>query len=156
MRPTSFPFQHTKETMERLAALIERDLKQQVPQPGYRRLRRGEKGPTGRLKRSLSVDAFPTQNDEWTIGVSYEAYGNYTNFGTRPYAPRWREQIDLTLFDLPQFAGYRKGIGGIRPQYWLSLSRNENRYIKEINASLEIDFESFINNVVENLSKPII
>lgn len=154
MRQPSFPFQHTKETMERLAVMIERDLKEQVPQPGYRALRKGERGPTGKLKRSLSVNAFPVKNEEFTIAVGYEMYGNYTNFGTRQYAGRWQQLANQSLFELPNFAGYRRGSYGIRPQYWLSLSRQENRYIKEITTSLEMDFESFINNVVENLSKP--
>lgn len=154
MRAAGFPFQHTKETMERLATMIEKDLKEQVPQPGYRPLRRGDRGPTGKLKNSLSVTAFPVKNEEFTIAVGYEMYGNYTNFGTKKYAARWQQLANQSLFELPNFAGYRKGLGGIRPQYWLSLSRQENRYIKEINASLEIDFDTFINNIVENLSKP--
>lgn len=155
MRDNSFPFHNTKETMERLARLIERDLKEQVPQPGYRMLRRGDKGPTGRLKQSLRVDAYPEKNDEWTLGVSYEMHGNYTNFGTRlPEVSSWRDKANLSIFELPAFRGYKKGTKGIRPQYWLSLSRLENKYLKQLEAGIELDFENFINTVVQNLSKP--
>ena len=144
----SFPFQQTKQTMERLAALVRRDLQSQIPQRGQNPY------ATGKLQSSLNVDAYE-DGDQWTIGVSYDDVGNYTNFGTRPYSSRWKAQSQQSFFDLPQFAGYKKGRGGIRPQYWLSLSRQENKYIKELEGALELDFETFMNSVIDNLSKPL-
>ena len=146
----SFPFQNTKKTMERLASMVERDLLEQVPQ-------RGANNPyaTGDLKRSLNVSTFNTSDDEWTIAVTYDQHGNYTNFGTRVYSGRWQQLKDASFFDLPRFAGYKRGKGGIRPQYWLSLSRQENKYLKELEKSIELDFDTFINKVIENLSKPL-
>ena len=128
--------------MDRLASLVKRDLLSQVPVD------------TGKLKRSLNVESYMEKGEDWTIAVSYEDYGNYTNFGTRPYSSRWKELSEKSIFDLPKFAGYKKGVGGIRPQYWLSLSRQENKYMKEIEKSVELDFDTFINKMVQNLSKP--
>ena len=139
--------------MDRLAILVKQDLLSQIPRqgnvPSYFE-------STGKLKRSLDVNSYEEKGEGWTIAVSYENYGNYTNFGTtRKYAPRWKELSQKSIFELPKYEGYKRGIAGIRPQYWLSLSRQENKYMKEIEKSLEVDFDTFINKMVQNLSKPI-
>ena len=142
-----FPYHQTEKTMQRLAQLVKRDLLNQVPQPGQNPY------ATGQLRSSLNVNEFQ-DGDEWTIAVTYDQVGNYTNFGTRQYGTRWRELKDVSFFDLPNFAGYRKGTMGIRPQYWLSLSRQENKYIKELEGAVELDFDTFITNVIQNYSRP--
>jgi len=78
---------------------------------------------TGKLKRSLKVQYFLKPN---SMGYSFKYldYGVYTNLGTgRHYNIKWGTKESIP-YNLPPFIGYRsgKGTGGIRPQYWLSLS----------------------------------
>lgn len=147
MRAASFPFNETEEYMKQLAQTIKADLKRQVPQPGKNRY------ATGRLRDSLEVEQTKV-NDTWTVGVSYPFYGNYTIYGTRPQDPDWLTEAQKGLFDLPNFQSYRPGKAGIRPQYWLSLSRKKNKYLKQLEAAVTEDYNSLISGMVENLSKP--
>jgi hypothetical protein len=130
-------FERTERNLRRVAAMMQETIKSQAP------IR------TGRLERSIEVDVVQDDNGEWDILIYYSNYGNYTNFGTRPYFER--NQLDKNLFGMSRFRGYEKGKGGIRPQYWLSLRGQEQRFQGPIEQGLETDMLTFMDNAIKNL-----
>jgi len=133
-----------KSTMKSIANMIQRDIKRQVPQPGQNPY------ATGRLKSRTNVDLRKDANGEWSILISYPFYGNYTAFGTRQYS-NWREETQLNIFDRSAFSGYRKGRDGIRPQNWLSLRRDRQKYEDYIREELNEDILVFVEKYVNQL-----
>ena len=133
-----------KQTMRQIANMIQRDIKRQVPQPGQNPY------ATGNLKSKTNVDLRKDGNGEWSILITYPFYGGYTAFGTRQYS-NWREQSGLNIFERSPFSGYRKGRRGIRPQNWLSLSRERQRYEEYIREELNEDILVFVENYVNQL-----
>lgn len=133
-----------RNTMKQISNMILRDIKRQVPQPGQNPY------ATGNLKSKTNVDLRKSPDGDWQILVSYPFYGNYTNYGTRQYS-NFREQRGLNLFDTDPFTGYRKGNGGIRPQNWLSLRQEQQRYADYIQKELGEDLQVFVERYVNQL-----
>lgn len=79
---------------------------------------------TGALRDSINVNVTKTQRG-WTLNTSYLFYGVYQNLGTGlPYQnSNIRYGTAATNpFRLPPARPYQKGIGGIEPRYWLSIT----------------------------------
>lgn len=101
---------------------------------------------TGRLKRSIKVK-YQRSNDSVSYSFGYLDYGVYVNLGTKQYNTiKWGSKQSIP-FDLPPFRGYRKGKGGIQPQYWLSLS--EAVGIKDFKESIKNDIKEYIKNSIK-------
>lgn len=130
-----------RKIMKDVANKMARDLRRQVPQRGQNPY------ATGKLKSRLAVEARKDADGNWSIFMTYPSYGNYTAFGTRQYS-NWREQTGLNIFDRAAFSGYRKGRGGIRPQNWLSLSRERQEYEDLIQEQLGESLEVFVDRLV--------
>ena len=77
--------------------------------------------PGGSLKNSIKINVVKTA-DGWRITRSYNAYGVYTNLGTKPYNDVKYGTKQSNPFFLPAWnPAPGKGIGGIQPRYWESL-----------------------------------
>lgn len=139
------------ETLARLGDRIIRNARarimRQVPQRGQNPF------ATGRLKDSVT---FAWRKDSatgtWGLQVDYLPYGNYTNYGTRNFAGGWRAARDAGFFGR-DFQGYRRGRGGIRPQYWLSLRGDRPVYEAIVEAELRTTFQTFLNNTISGFSR---
>lgn len=90
---------------------------------------------TGKLLRSISVE--PKSN---TIEIYYLDYGTYTNYGTGRYYPGKFKYG--TNPDPGSYRSYRKGKGGIRPQYWTAMSDSDANRI-EIMIAEEVEKQTF-------------
>lgn len=106
-----------------------------VPQPGQNPY---AKGP---LKKSLKVSFYVRGN---TIGYSfgYLDYGVYTNLGTYQYNTVKYGSPESSPYKLPPFRGYKKGQGGIQPQYWMSLG--QAKLLSKFRQDIQDDLRSYI------------
>lgn len=127
-----------KDVLVKVARMMESDIRRNIPRqgamPNYFR-------STGNLKRSLRVGV-DAQGD--AIEVEFVSYGKFTAFGTRQYYDS--EAAQNTFFGMKAPRVYRKGKGGIRPQYWLSLRNRQDRYDTFIQENLQIGLNEFIEN----------
>lgn len=142
----SFPYQKTAIAMQQIANKIQRDFVEQAPQPGQNPY------ATGSLRDSIRVTAYSRGVDNWTIAATYNDYGNYVAFGTgRHYNAAAFAQRE-NFFEIPSPQRYKYLGNGIRPQYWLSLSRKEREYTKLINDAIQLDLQSFVTSTIKNLT----
>lgn len=118
-----------------LGALTQLYLSGKVPQPGQNPY------ATGRLQRSLKISYF-VNSDSIGYKFSYLDYGVYTNLGTKQYNEIKYGSIKSSPFNLPPFRGYVKGSGGIRPQYWTSMT--EAGLLKKFKDDIKNDLKSYI------------
>lgn len=127
-----------KDVLIKVARMMESDIRRNIPRqgsmPSYFR-------STGNLKRSLRVGV-DAKGD--AIEVEFASYGKFTAFGTKQYRDREAEQD--TFFGMKAPRVYRKGRGGVRPQYWLSLRNRQDRYDAFIQENLQIGINEFIEN----------
>ena len=127
-----------KEVLTKVARMMELDIRRNIPRkgalPNYF-------PSTGVLKDSLRVNV-DSKGD--TIEVEFASYGKYTAFGTRQYYDA--EAANDTFFGMKAPRVYRKGKGGIRPQYWLSLRNRQDRYDDFIQQNLQMGLNEFIEN----------
>lgn len=130
--------QTIKEVLERVARMMYTDIRRNVPrkgsQPSYFQ-------NTGDLKRSLRVEV-DSRGD--AIEVTFKDYGKYTAFGSRNY--RDEQASEDTFFGMKVPRVYKRGKGGIRPQYWLSLRNRQDKYDDFIEKNLQIGLNEFIEN----------
>jgi hypothetical protein len=145
------------ETLKRLGDRIIRNAKarieRQVPSPrnnprpsGRDRLVR-----TGNLLRSLQFNWDKNSSGSWALTVDYLDYGVYTAFGT---STRYKDEAARQAgFFGREFRGYRRGKGGIRPQYWLSLRDDRPVYEAIVEAELRMTFQTFLNNTISGFSR---
>ncbi len=90
-------------------------LKLQAPQPP--RSRFGNPYATGRLRDSIRATVL-NQN---TLSISFNRYGIYTDFGSG------NERVQSTgPFGMPARQNYTRGTGGIKPQYWTTLTQYQD------------------------------
>ncbi len=133
-----------KDVLTRVARMMYSDIRKNVPrkgtQPSYFK-------STGDLKRSLRVSV-DSRGD--AIEVFFEPYGKYTAFGTNSKnggGQYFDEQASRdTFFGMRAPRVYRKGTAAIRPQYWLSLSDQREKYEEFIEKNLQIGLDEFIEN----------
>jgi hypothetical protein len=130
--------QTVKDVLIKVARMMESDIRRNIPRkgtmPNYFE-------STGNLKNSLRVNV-DSRGD--AIEVEFASYGKFTAFGTRQY--RDDEAAQDTFFGMKAPRIYKKGKGGIRPQYWLSLRNREDRYNDFIQKNLQIGLDKFIEN----------
>lgn len=128
---------------QRIIRNAEARIRRQVPQRG--------RNPyaTGRLASSLEFRWEKGANNEWALEVDYLDYGKYTNFGTREY----NSYRDQSFFGMGEWRGYRRGQGGIRPQFWLSLRGDRPVYEAIVEAELQMTWQTFLNNTISNLGR---
>jgi hypothetical protein len=136
-----------KKTMEDIAAMMRSDIMRQVPQPGN-----NPRNPyaTGRLKRNVRVFLNKNRQGDIDIIISYPKYGGYTNYGTRGNS-NLQDQVGKPYFVRDPFVGYREGKKGIRPQNWLSLSQERQKYETFINEEIGEDVRVFVEKYVNQL-----
>ena len=127
-----------KDVLTKVARMMESDIRRNIPRqgslPNYFE-------STGNLKRSLKVGV---NTDGDAIEVEFAPYGKFTAFGTRQYRDREAEQD--TFFGMKAPRVYKKGKGGVRPQYWLSLRNRQDRYDTFIQENLQMGLNEFIEN----------
>jgi hypothetical protein len=132
------------ETLELVKEKMERDLKRQVPQ--YPRSpfssRRSD------LKNSLRVNV---NKQTTSITFDFLNYGIYTIYGTGQ--ERDESSYNKSIFEMPAATRYVKGRFGIRPQYWISLSAVQQRYMDLIEENLNVGFEEFIEKYINDITK---
>jgi hypothetical protein len=116
----------------------------QIPSP-----RNGNPYATGRLASSFSF-TWEKINGEWSLRANYDDHGKYTAFGTRAYFDGAARTVG---FFGREFRGYRRGQGGIRPQYWLSLRGDQPVYEAIVEAELRVTYQTFLNNTLSGLSR---
>tara|TARA_R110000772_G_scaffold261080_1_gene379368 strand:+ start:59 stop:505 length:447 start_codon:yes stop_codon:yes gene_type:complete len=134
-----------KKTMEEIANMMRSDIMRQVPQPGQNPY------ATGALKRNVKVFTNKNRDGDIDIIISYPTYGGYTNYGTRDESNR-NNELAKPYFIRDAFAGYSKGgIRGIKPQNWLSLSQERQRYETFIDEEIGEDVRVFIEKYVNQL-----
>ena len=101
--------------LRRLGDRIIAILKLQAPQPP--RSRYGNPYATGRLRDSIRA----TVRNQNSLSISYNRYGIYTDFGSG------QNRVQATgPFGMPARQNYQLGRGGIRPQYWTTLTQYED------------------------------
>lgn len=103
---------------------------------------------TGALKRTLKVQYY-INSTGMGYSFKYKDYGVYVNLGTGIHNTiKWGTKASIP-YNLPKFVGYRsgKGTGGIRPQYWLSLSGAVG--LEEFRKGLTEDIKSYIKSNVK-------
>jgi hypothetical protein len=101
---------------------------------------------TGRLKRSIKV-SYKRSNDSVSYSFGYLHYGVYVNLGTKQYNTiKWGSKESIP-FNLPAYRGYRKGNGGIQPQYWLSLS--QDLAIKRFKQGIIDDIKEYVKSTIK-------
>jgi hypothetical protein len=130
------------ETLELVKEKMERDLKRQVPQ--YPRSPFSSR--RSNLKNSLRVNV---NKQTTSITFDFLNYGIYTIYGTKN--ERDESAYNKSIFELPAAVRYSKGNFGIRPQYWISLSAVQQRYMDLIEENLNIGFEEFINKYINDI-----
>lgn len=74
---------------------------------------------TGYLKSTVKVSAVDKK-----VEIDYTGYGAYTNYGTGKYyqSSKFKYGTEITP---GYFKGYKRGTGGIRSQYWTSISLSD-------------------------------
>ena len=132
---------------ERIIRNAERRIRQQVPRPGNRP---NNPYATGTLARSLRFSWGQTESGVWSLSIDFADHGKYTAFGTRTY---YDSRAREAGFFGREFRGYRRGRGGIRPQYWLSLRGDQPVYEAVVEAELRVTYETFLNNTLSNLKR---
>lgn len=132
---------------ERIIRNAQRRIGDQIPRPSNRPT---NPYATGKLARSLRFSWEKTEQDVWSLEVSYADYGKYTAFGTRNYNDSAAREVG---FFGREFRGYSRGRGGIRPQQWLSLRGDQPIYEAIIEAELKMTYETFLNNTISNLKR---
>jgi hypothetical protein len=132
---------------ERIIRNAQRRIMQQVPRPGNRPV---NPYATGNLARSVRFNWEKTEQDIWSLEITYATHGVYTAFGTRSYNDSAAREAGFFGRD---FRGYERGRGGIRPQYWLSLRGDQPVYEAIIEAELKMTYETFLNNTISGLKR---
>jgi hypothetical protein len=121
--------------LEDIAKQILDVYRRQVPSPSNNpdpsRLRR-----TGRLRSSLGYRVLSNN----TISIYFNRYGIYPDLGTGPFA----DTTSTNPFGLPAYRGYERGFGGIRPQYWTSLSSEEDAIVTGLEEQLSTIIEEMV------------
>jgi hypothetical protein len=152
------------ETLKRLGERIIRNAKarimRQIPSRG------NNPRPSGRdrlVRTNNLLDSFNLTWDKMPLGAyalnaTYEDYGNYNLFGTKPHAINTRDQgfFGMRFFGYRDGRGTGKGLGrgaGIRPQGWLSLYGDKPVYEAIVEAELRLTFQTFLNNTISGFSK---
>lgn len=126
-----------KVALEDIAKGILDVYRRQVPSPSNNpepsRLKR-----TGRLRSSLGYRIL--NNNQ--ISIYFNRYGIYTDLGTGRNA----DTATTNVFGLPPSRGYTdgRGFGGIQPQYWTSLSGEEDAIL----TGLEDELARIVENMV--------
>lgn len=137
------------EALQRVGQRIIRNaaarIRRQVPQRGRNPF------ATGALAESLRFNWVKGATDAWELQVDYLDYGKYTAFGTDPYFDRAAR--DAGFFGMKEFRGYRRGQGGVRPQYWLSLRGDRPVYEAIVEAELQVTWQTFLNNTITGFSR---
>jgi hypothetical protein len=137
MKFGNIAWERTERNIRRVASLMQTTIQSQAPVR------------TGALRRSIEVVPTMGTDGEWDILVYYKQYGQYTNWGTRPYYDRSQQNKDL--FGMKRWVGYERGKGGIRPQYWLSLRGKEQLFQGPIEQGLQADMYQFMQDAIKNL-----
>lgn len=122
-----------------LGALTKLYLSGKVPQPGQNPY---AKGP---LKKSLNISYF-IKDDTIGFKFSYLDYGVYTNLGTGRYNQIKYGSEKSSPFNLPPFRGYKRGRGGIQPQYWTSMA--EAGLLKKFREDIKNDLRSYLKKTL--------
>jgi len=99
---------------------------------------------TGDLDRSLQARVVKKDN-VFQIQFSYLEYGVFTNLGTPPY---FGLTSDKSMFGLPPFKGYRKGIGGIQPQYWKSLRGKSDEFDDKMREAFGLTLRTVMKHII--------
>jgi hypothetical protein len=134
--------------MNSIAIKMQVDLRRQSPRRGNTP---NNPYATGTLVKAVNVRSIE-DNGSWSIQISYPEYGNYTAFGTRKGDRAFKtRQLSLSIFDREPFKGYESNKGqvlmGIRPQNWLSLAAQKQKYEKLIEKELSMSLEVFIDSL---------
>jgi len=129
---------------DRLIRNAEARIRRQVPQ------RNRNPFATDKLASSLIFGWSKNNEGTWGLTINYADYGKYTNFGTRTYS-NYREGTGL--FGIGDFVGYRRGVGGIRPQNWLSLRNDKPVYEAIVSGELRLTWQTFLNNTISDLGR---
>lgn len=141
----------TDEQLQRLGQRLIRNVQarigQQIPRPNNRPT---NPFATGKLARSLQFTWEKNAEGVYELDISYLDYGKYTAFGTRNYNDSAAR--DAGFFGR-EFVGYRRGRGGIRPQYWLGLRDDRPVYEAIVEAELKITWETYLNNTISNFKR---
>jgi hypothetical protein len=131
----------------RIIRNAEARIRQQIPRPGNRP---ANPYATGKLARSLQFIWEKDKEGVYNLEVKYLDYGKYTQFGTRRY---YDSDARTVGFFGREFRGYNRGIGGVRPQYWLNLRGDRPVYEAIVEAELKITFETFLNNTISGFKR---
>ena len=119
-------FDYSK-VLAKVARIIQTRIERQVPVR------------SGRLRDSISVKVVDN-----AIQIGYEKYGVYTNYGTgRYYKGGYGDALDPG-----KYKSYRKGKGGIRPQYWSSMSDAD---YEKITAMIELETDKQIQRALDEV-----
>ena len=132
---------------QRLIRNVEARIRQQIPRPNNRPI---NPFATGKLARSLQFTWEKNGEGVYELDISYLDYGKFTAFGTRNYNDS--ASRDAGFFGR-EFVGYRRGRGGIRPQYWLGLRDDRPIYEAIVEAELKITWETYLNNTISNFKR---
>jgi hypothetical protein len=139
------------EVLQRLGARLirnaEQRIRQQIPRQGNRPT---NPYATGKLARSLRFTWEKDGTGVYELDITYLDYGKYTAFGTRGYNDSAARDAGFFGRD---FVGYRRGTGGIRPQYWLGLRGDRPVYEAIVEAELKMTWETYLNNTISNFKK---
>lgn len=116
---------------------------------------------TGALRRSVKLEEGKIQVEIdsnstsrfFLYTISYNDYGDYTNYGTRNYYPGAFKYG--TQPDPGSFRGYSKGKGGIKPQYWSAISLTDFDEIENIvglalQDAIGIEYEKQLVKAIED------
>jgi hypothetical protein len=124
--------------LEDIAKQILDVYRRQVPSPSNNpdpsRLRR-----TGRLRSSLGYRVLSNN----TISIYFNRYGIYPDFGTGSLFNQGAANT-TNPFGLPAYREYERGFGGIRPQYWTSLSSEEDAIVTGLEEQLSTIIEEMV------------
>ena len=141
----------TDEQLQRLGQRLIRNVQarigQQIPRPNNRP---ANPFATGKLARSLQFTWEKNAEGVYELDISYLDYGKYTAFGTRNYNDSAAR--DAGFFGR-EFVGYRRGRGGIRPQYWLGLRDDRPIYEAIVEAELRMTWETYLNQTISNFKR---
>lgn len=98
---------------------------------------------TGELRKSIKVYV-----EDQEVVIEYADHGVFTNYGTGPYynGRYGKEQPS------GQFAGYKKGKGGIQAQSWSSITTEEADEIdkmieEETSRQIDLAIDKAINQI---------
>jgi hypothetical protein len=141
----------TDDVLQQLGTRIirnaEQRIRKQIPRPNNRPT---NPFATGKLARSLQFSWEKNSEGVYELDISYLDYGKYTAFGTRSYNDSAARDAGFFGRD---FVGYRRGNGGIRPQYWLGLRGDRPVYEAIVEAELKMTWETFLNNTISGFKR---